>query len=117
MVVIHRHRDGDQLGLAVPALGEERAQRTVDHPRGEGGLLAGAALAPEEAAGDLARGVHALLDVHRKREEVHVADVAGRGGGENLGLAGGDYDRSARLLGELAGLELDLSSADLERDT
>ena len=46
-------------------------------------LLAGAALALEERAGDLARGVHALLDVHRQREEVDVAQVAGGRGAEH----------------------------------
>ena len=46
--VVHRHRLGDQLGLAVPALREQRAQWAVDHPRGQGGLLAGPCLAAEE---------------------------------------------------------------------
>ena len=38
----------------------------------------GAALALEEAAGDLAGGVHALLDVHREGEEVDVARACPR---------------------------------------
>ena len=105
VLVVDRHRDRDELRLARPALGEERAQRTVDHPRGQGGLLAGAALALEEAAGDLARGVHALLDVHRQREEVDVARVACGGGGEDHRVPCGDDHGAARLLGELAGLE------------
>ncbi len=77
---VDRHRDRDQLGLASPALGEQRAQRAVDHAGREGGLLARTTLAAEEAAGDLARGVHALFDIHRQRQEVDVALVAcGRG--------------------------------------
>ena len=83
VLVVDRHRDRDELRLALPALREERAQRAVDHARGEGGLLAGAALAAEEAAGDLARGVHALLHVHGQREEVDVARVACGGGAEH----------------------------------
>ena len=81
--VVDRQRDRDELRLAAPALGEERAQRAVDHARDQRALLAGAALALEERAGDLARGVHALLDVHRQREEVDVAQVAGGRGGEH----------------------------------
>jgi hypothetical protein len=69
VLVVHRHGDRDQLRLARPTLGEERPQRPVDHPGGEGGLLAGAPLAAEEAAGDLPRGVHALLHVDGQRED------------------------------------------------
>ena len=36
------------------------------------GVLAGAPHAAEERAGDAARGVHALLDIHRQREEVEA---------------------------------------------
>ena len=79
--VVDRQRHRHELGLAAPALGEQRAQRAVDHAGDQRALLAGAALALEERAGDLARGVHALLDIHRQREEVDVAEVArGRGG-------------------------------------
>jgi hypothetical protein len=85
--VVDRHRDRDQLGLSPPALGEERAQRAVDHARREGALLAGAALAAEEAAGDLARGVHALLDVDGQGEEIDVAQVACGRRSEDHGLA------------------------------
>ena len=35
----------------------------------------------KKRAGDLARGVHPLLDIHRQREEVDVAQVARGGGG------------------------------------
>ena len=78
--VIHRQRHRDQLRLVVPALGEERADRPVDHARGQRRFLAGFALAAEERAGDLARGVRALLDVDGEGKEVHIAQAAeGRG--------------------------------------
>ena len=51
--VVDRHRDRHQLRLTPPPLGEERAQRAVDHAGGQRALLAGASLALEEAAGDL----------------------------------------------------------------
>src|SRR5204862_1483282 len=114
--VVDRHRVRHDLRLAAPALREERADRTVDHARGERALLSGTALALEEAAGDLARGVHALLHVDRQREEVHVADVPRRGSGENHRLALSHYYSTARLLGELAGLEGDLLTSDLDGD-
>jgi hypothetical protein len=67
VLVIHGHRDRHELRLARPPLREERTQGPVDHSCGERGLLAGAALAPEEGAGDLARGVHSLFDVDGER--------------------------------------------------
>ena len=115
-VVVDRQRHVHQLGLTTPALGEERAQRAVDHAGDERALLAGTALALEEAAGDLARGVHPLLDIHRQREEVDVAQIARRGGGQDARVAGGDDDGAGGLLGQLARLEGDLSSADLDGD-
>ena len=77
MDVVDRHRLADELRLVVPALREQRPDRAVDHPRGQGRLLPGARLAAEERAGDLARGVVLLLDVDRQRQEVDVAQVAG----------------------------------------
>src|SRR5215213_6718118 len=53
---------------------------------------AGAPLALEERAGDLAGRVHPLLDVHRERHEVDVAQVPRRRSGEDAGVAGGDED-------------------------
>ena len=114
--LVDRHRDRDQLGLVVPALGEERADRPVDHARGQRRLLAGFALATEERAGDLARGVHPLLDVDGEGKEVHVAKVADRGGAEDHRVAAADDDRAARLLREFAGLEGNLAVADIRRD-
>ena len=109
-------RDRDELRLVAPALGEERADRPVDHAGGEGALLASTTLALEEPAGDLARGVHALLDVDRQGEEVDVAEVACGRGGEHHRVAGADDHGAAGLLGELAGLERDLGPADLDGD-
>src|SRR5207244_7697383 len=76
----------------------------------------GASLALGERAGDLPGRVHAILDIHRQREEVDVALVAGRGRGEDHGVALADDDGAGRLLGELAGLERDLAAADLDGD-
>jgi hypothetical protein len=114
VVVVDRERDRDQLRLVAPALGEQRAQRAVDHAGDQRRLLAGAALALEERAGDLARGVHPLLDVDGERHEVDVAQVPGSGGAEDTGVAGGDEDGSGGLLGQATRLEVDLRAADLD---
>ena len=116
VLMVDRHGDRHELGLARPALGKERAQRPVDHARGERGLLAGPSFALEEAAGDLARGVHALLHVDSQREEVDVALIARRRGAQHLGLPCRDYYRAGRLLGVFTRLELDRGAADLYRD-
>ena len=115
--VVDRQRDRHELRLVVPALGEQRADRPVDHARGQRALLAGAALALEERAGDLARGVHALLDVHRQREEVDVAQVADGGGAEDHRVALADDDGAGGLLGHLAGLEGDLAYPAISTET
>ena len=67
---------GDHLHLVAEALGERRPQRAVGEAAGEDRGLARAALTTEERAGDLARGVHALLDVDREREEVDALTAA-----------------------------------------
>ena len=114
--VVDRHRDRHELRLAPPALGEERADRAVDHPRGQRALLAGTALALEEAAGDLARGVHALLDVDGQGEEVDVPEVSCGGRGEDHRVPRLDDHGAAGLLGQLAGLERNLVPPDLYGD-
>ncbi len=114
VVVVDRERDRDELRLVAPALREERAQRAVDHAGDQRRLLAGAALALEERAGDLARGVHPLLDVDGERHEVDVAHVPGGCGAEDAGVAGGDEDGAGGLLGQATRLEVDLRAADLD---
>ena len=116
VLVVDAQRHVHQLRLEVPALREERADRAVDHARGQRALLARATLALEERAGDLARGVHALLDIHRQREEVDVAEVADGRGAEDHRVALADDDRAGGLPGHLAGLERDLAAGDLDRD-
>ena len=92
VIVLGRHRLADELSLVVPALGEERADRAVDHARGQGCLLAGASFAAEEGAGDLAHGVVAFLDIHREREEVDVAKISNSRGGEDHRVPRAHYD-------------------------
>src|SRR5690606_41393037 len=62
----------DDLDLVAQTVGERRAQRAVDEAAGQDRVRGRTALPAEERAGDAARGVHALLDVHREGEEVEV---------------------------------------------
>jgi hypothetical protein len=67
------------VDLVAEAVGERRAQRPVDEAAGQDRLVGGLGLTPEERAGNLARGVLALFDVDRQREEVGAgARVLGR---------------------------------------
>ena len=115
---VGRQHGADDLHLVAEALRPERPDRAVDHARGEGGALAGASLALEEAARDLARGVHALFDVDRQREEVGALTGlrASHCGGENHRLARANDDSAVRLLREFAGFEADLLLSNLDGD-
>ena len=114
--VVDRQRDRHELRLVAPALREERAQGAVDHARDQRRLLAGAALALEERARDLARGVHPLLDVDGEREEVDLAQIARGGRVEDERVARSDEHRAGGLLGQASRLERDLGPADFDGD-
>jgi hypothetical protein len=107
VVVVDAEHGADDLRLVAVALGEARAERPVDQAAGEHGVVGGPALPAEERAGDLARGVRLLLDVHGQGEEVDpLPDAAvAVGGHEHLGGADAGHDGALGLLGELAGLE------------
>ena len=72
VLLVGREDRDDELDVVLVALGEERADRAVGQAGGQGGRLRGARLALDEAARDLARGVHPLLELHREREEVEA---------------------------------------------
>ena len=114
--VVDRQRDRHELRVIAPVLREERAHRTVDHARRERRLLPRAPLALEERAGNLPRRVHALLDVHRQGQEVHVAHASRDCGREDHRVALADDDCSGGLLGHPAGLKRDLAAGDLHGD-
>ena len=112
--LVGRERGHDDLDLVLVALRPERPDRPVDHPRGQDRLLAGATLALEEAAGDLAGRVHLLLDVDGEREEVRplASFGAADGGRENDSALLPDQYCTVGLLGDGSGLERDLLVAD-----
>ena len=95
------------VDLVAEALGERGPQGPVEQAAGEDGLVGGPALPAEERAGDLAGGVHPLLDVDGEGEEVDsLPDAAGGGGGaEHHGVAQLGQHRAVGQLRQLAGLE------------
>src|SRR5205085_536437 len=88
------------------ALGEERADRAVGQAGGQRRGLRCTRLTLDEAARDLARGIHPLLELDRQREEVEAgAGIRPVGRPEDEGVAVADRDRAAGEAGELARLD------------
>ena len=106
VLLVGREDRDDDLDVVLVALGEERADRAVGQAGGQGGRLGRARLALDEAARDLARGVHALLELDRQREEVEArAGVGPVGGAEDQGVTVADGDGAAGEACKLAGLD------------
>ena len=105
--MIHGHDGAHHGHVIAEVVGEQGADGAVDDAGGQDALLAGAALAAVEAAGDAAHGVHLLLKVHAQGEEVDA--VAGTGGGgdaaQHAGVAVAHHDGGVGQLGQLAHLE------------
>ena len=113
-IVLHvvRQHGGNDLRLVLEARGEQRPDRPVDQPRGEGFLLGGSAFALEIAAGDLARGEGLLLIVDGEREEVDAGPLllGGNDGGENGRPAIGGEHGAVGLPRDAAGLKFERAS-------
>jgi hypothetical protein len=85
---------------------EKRTNRPVDQTGGEGLLGGGAALAFDEAAGELAGGVGLLAVVNDEGEEVAARTFrALDGSDQHDGIAVANGDGPVGLFGELTGLE------------
>src|SRR5207249_10710464 len=110
VLLVARPRRHDDLDVVLEALRPERPDRPVDEPRCEDALLGRPALTARERAGDLARGVEALLEVDREREEVDTeAGLRDGGRGEDDGVAVPVSYRAAglpRVIGGIEGLGL-----------
>ncbi len=116
VLLVRRPELPDDLRFKRPAVGEQRSQRPIDHPRGQHLLLVGTALAAEEAAGDLAGGVRVLSIVHRQRQEIDADPRRlGRDGGhQDHRVAVAHHDGSVGLFGQMAGFETQRLTADLD---
>ena len=104
--IVRQHGD-DDLGVAAPAVGEQRPDRAVDQARDQRlASRVGRAFALEIAAGNAAGGVVFFLVVAGQRQEIDAfLGLLGRDhGGEHGGLAVGGDDRAVGLARYLAGL-------------
>ena len=86
----------NDLDVVAVVLREQRAQRAIRETRGQNRVLGWPTFALDEAAGDLARGVHLLFVLDLEREEVDsFARLLGcDDGGQDDGLAVAHHDRA-----------------------
>ena len=99
-------RRRNDMHLALEALGETGADRTVDHARSQRALLGRTGLTLEITARDATDCVHLLDVVDGQREEVVILFLAGNDSRHEYGsVALTDEHCTRRLLGELARLE------------
>ena len=118
VLLVGREDRDDELDVVLVALGEERPDRPVGQAGGQGGRLGRPGLALDEAAGDLARGVHPLLELDREREEVEAGPGIGPvGGAEHQGVAVADGDGTAGEAGKLAGLDGQRAATELRLES
>ena len=105
--MVHAHDGGHDGHVVAEVIGEQGTDGAVDDAGGQDALLAGAALAAVEAAGDAAHGVHLLLKVHAQGEEVDTVPGTGGGGGthQHAGVAVAHHDGGIGQLGQLAHLQ------------
>ena len=118
VLAVGAENDGLHLHFIVPALGKERANRTVGKPAGENFLFRRAAFAFEVAAGEHARRRGFFAVVNGQGEK--VLPFLGLGGGhrshDDDGFAELDGYGAVRLFGEFSGFNDDLFVAHLGGD-
>ena len=105
LAVAHK-RGGNDVHLALEAVGKAGADGSVDHAGGQRALFRRTRLALQVAAGDATHGVHLLHEVYRKREEVVVLLLLRDDGGDKHGgVTLRDQYGTGCLLGQLARFE------------
>ncbi len=116
VLLVVRHGGHDDLGVAAPAVGEQRADRAVDQARHQRFALARPSLALEIAAGNAARGEELFLVVAGQRQEIDafLRLLRRDDGGEHGGLAIGGDDGAIGLARYPAGFENELAPAPIE---
>ncbi len=115
--IVAQHRD-DDLGLVLEPFDEQRADRTIDQPRGQRVLLGRAAFTFEKAAWNLAGGEKLLLVVDGQREKIDARLRLFRGDdrGQQARLAVLGINRGVGLARHAARLERQLATAPINLD-
>jgi len=118
---VARQASDDNLHVVAQVFGEQGAKGTVNQAADENCAIGGAALAAKVRARDFARRVKALFVIHAEREKVNARSrlVGHRRRAQQKRIARSYGDGTARLIGQLAGLEGDFLRADggLENST
>ena len=106
LLVVRQHGDGD-LGIAAPAVGEQRPDRAVDQPRGQRVLFGRTAFALEIAARNAAGGVvfFGVIDGQRQEVDAFLRLLGRHDCGENRGFAIGGEHGAVGLTRDLSGLQ------------
>ncbi len=106
LLVVRQHGHGD-LGVAAPAVGEQRTDRAIDQARGQRVLFGRTALALEVAAGNPAGRVVFLgvVDGERKEIDAFLRRLGGNDGRQHAGLAVSGEHRSVGLTRYSAGFQ------------
>ena len=101
---VGREHEGNDLGLALESVGEQRTDRAINLAAGENFALAGTAFALDEAAGNASAGVGVFAVVNGEREKIDAfAGIGvGGGGGENNVVADAHNGGAVRLLGQFS---------------
>ncbi len=98
LLIVREHGD-DDLGVAAPALGEQRPDRAVDQPRRQRVLFRRAALALEITAGNAAGRVvfFGVVDGQRQKVDAGLRLLGGDDGGDDGCLTVGGDDGAVGL--------------------
>ena len=116
VLLVMRHTGHDDLGIAAPAVGEQRSDRPVDEARGQRLAFGRATFAFEVAARNAAGGEKLFLIIAGERQEIDpdLRFLCGNYGRENRRLAVAREDRAVCLPRYLAGFENELAPAPIE---
>ena len=113
IVIIHAHDGAVDAHIVAHIAGEEGADLAVDHAGDQDGLLAGTALAAQEAAGDAPHGIELFFKIHAERKEIDtVAGGFGHGDtGQHRGIAEGHQGGAVAEAGHLTKFYLEFAAA------
>ncbi len=112
---IDREHGRDDLNVVAKTVGKERANGAVDLARADHCVLGRPALALDEAAGNLSRGIHLLFEIAGQREKVDTfAGLLGCGDGaqHDVLIAITNQSGAVCLLREFAGFDDHRAPAD-----
>jgi len=116
---VDRQHRCDQLDVVLVAFGEERTDRTIDLPCAQDAVFRRTSFAFDVPTRNFSGSVHFFFELTGEREEVDALTglFGGGGGGEDHVLVAVAHEgATVCLLRQLAGLDDEGATPDLERD-